>query len=72
MNHFTVSVVSHCMKAVLEKNLKPGKKSENLLTLKAFLNFPYCKQPKERILSTPQGVLPVCSQLFSFQSEKHN
>jgi len=25
MNHFTLSVVSHYMKAVLEKKLKPGK-----------------------------------------------
>lgn len=60
MSHFTVSVVSHHTKAVLEKKLKPGKKSENLVTPKAFLSFPNCKQPKQRILSRHiSSLLPV-------------
>lgn len=65
----------HCIssKVLYEGNagekFKTRKKSENLVTPEAFLSFPNCKQSKWRILSTPQGMFPVCSMLVSFQRE---
>lgn len=49
----------HCIRSKplyegsIGEKFKTRKKSENLLTPKAFLSFPNCKQPEQRILSTP-------------------